>query len=561
MTVLPDAPIDAATGLPVPTIAVATEGGVSFIKDDGTVWSTNLGITYPQHDLAFNEDWSVFSIGRSADRCFKVGMVNDPFAFETAGGNNRQYVLKLDIRGQTYSLLGEDSANTSATIDFIGGGRLSRLALNREAYETSMVNYTTKDYNTGWMNGDIKGAFLSDTDTTSLVDTLFNSNSSFDVDVTGVTPFSGATISHDTGGDGGRLKVTSDGTQYSGVYIDYSTAITSGKKYLFQVDYAVGTYAGSVNLSANEQNTVPAPSFSTAGTYTAYLTSTYSGTTSRQLRLRFDNVHSAGEYFFIDNVIIKEVDRDRSVNANPLTINGTITRTPVATGAELVAYSGFSATNYLEGVNQIGSGDFNISLWVNYNGQAAIQNIVNFNDSGLASTAGGLYVSNGVLHHQFGTSGLSTLGTLAVGWNLVGVSRSSGVLSFSINGTLLAYTLAFATDFSTTGTRMLVGVNRVFSGLWQSGLALLRISATAPTAAQIAKIYNDEKVLFQENAAATLYGTSDAVTALAHDSDTDLLHVGTSAGRSVFDGLRRVSNTTTAVGTAISASNGLVVEE
>ena len=37
MTVMPNAPIDAATGLPVPTIAVATDGGVSVIKDDGTV--------------------------------------------------------------------------------------------------------------------------------------------------------------------------------------------------------------------------------------------------------------------------------------------------------------------------------------------------------------------------------------------------------------------------------------------------------------------------------------------------------------------------------------------
>jgi hypothetical protein len=37
MTVLPDAPIDPATGLQVPTIAVATAGGVSVIKDDGTV--------------------------------------------------------------------------------------------------------------------------------------------------------------------------------------------------------------------------------------------------------------------------------------------------------------------------------------------------------------------------------------------------------------------------------------------------------------------------------------------------------------------------------------------
>ena len=37
MTVLPNAPIDADTGLPVPTIAVATDGGVSVIKDNGTV--------------------------------------------------------------------------------------------------------------------------------------------------------------------------------------------------------------------------------------------------------------------------------------------------------------------------------------------------------------------------------------------------------------------------------------------------------------------------------------------------------------------------------------------
>jgi hypothetical protein len=92
-------------------------------------------------------------------------------------------------------------------------------------------------------------------------------------------------------------------------------------------------------------------------------------------------------------------------------------------------------------------------------------------------------------------------------------------------------------------------------------MALLRLSATVATAEQIAKIYNDEKHLFQENAKATLYGSSDAVTALAYDDDTELLHVGTSAGRSEFQGLRRVNNTTDAVGTAISASNGFIVEE
>ena len=42
MTVLPDAPIDPATGLPVPTIAVATDGdgtySTSIISDSGTVY-------------------------------------------------------------------------------------------------------------------------------------------------------------------------------------------------------------------------------------------------------------------------------------------------------------------------------------------------------------------------------------------------------------------------------------------------------------------------------------------------------------------------------------------
>jgi len=53
------------------------------------------------------------------------------------------------------------------------------------------------------------------------------------------------------------------------------------------------------------------------------------------------------------------------------------------------------------------------------------------------------------------------------------------------------------------------------------------------------------------------------VTALAHDPDTDLLHVGTSGGRSVFQGLRRVEEHTGSNSqslAAISAVDGLVVE-
>ena len=47
-------------------------------------------------------------------------------------------------------------------------------------------------------------------------------------------------------------------------------------------------------------------------------------------------------------MLITEVVDDRSVNENGLHSYGTINKSAVATGADLVAYSGFSATNYLE---------------------------------------------------------------------------------------------------------------------------------------------------------------------------------------------------------------------
>jgi hypothetical protein len=100
-------------------------------------------------------------------------------------------------------------------------------------------------------------------------------------------------------------------------------------------------------------------------------------------------------------------------------------------------------------------------------------------------------------------------------------------------------------------------VNHSFKG----SLSLVRFSKSAPSPEQIKKMYEDEKVLFQENSACTLYGSSDAVTALAYDDSTNLLYAGTSSGRSDFQGLRRINNTTTAVTTAMSASNGLVAEQ
>jgi len=270
-----------------------------------------------------------------------------------------------------------------------------------------------------------------------------------------------------------------------------------------------------------------------------------------------------------DTDLVGGTDADRSVNANDLTVNGTITRTPVATGADLVAYSGFSASNYLEMPYNpdldFGTGDFCVMGWVKIGGTSGI--IFDSRDS--SNTEGiVVYFSGGVpaiITRSGSSSSLTTSPDSANDgtWRFVCFTRTNTgtTQSIYIDGELSASDSVIARDITGSDDVSYIGVNYNTASAFPGSLALIRISATAPTAEQIRKIYEDEKVLFQENAQATLYGTSDAVTALAHDPVTDLLHVGTSDGRSVFQGLRRVENTTDAVGTAISASNNLIVEE
>ena len=64
---------------------------------------------------------------------------------------------------------------------------------------------------------------------------------------------------------------------------------------------------------------------------------------ANQIQLFYRNSNTATV-----GLTIKETDLDRSVNNKGLEVHGTITKSAVATGADLVAYSGFSnSTNYL----------------------------------------------------------------------------------------------------------------------------------------------------------------------------------------------------------------------
>jgi len=280
--------------------------------------------------------------------------------------------------------------------------------------------------------------------------------------------------------------------------------------------------------------------------------------------------------FTFNSLSIRSGEEDRSVNNNGLQVFGTVTKTAVATGADLVAYSGFTGglfTGYRleQPYNSdlaFGANDFSISYW--------IKDLVDSTDiMGVGKRGTDLAWcfykdANGGLRFTYSVNGygyydveyeLGNNGTVP-NWMQVTVTKRSGVTSMYIDGVLkISNSLSTAAIYASTSVLNIGSGNTNNSIPSSFSLALLRISKTAPTAEQIAKMYRDEKPLFQEGAQATLYGTSDSVTALAYDDDTELLHAGTSAGRSVFQGLRRVDNTTDAVGAAISASNDLVVEE
>jgi hypothetical protein len=287
---------------------------------------------------------------------------------------------------------------------------------------------------------------------------------------------------------------------------------------------------------------------------------------------------SVDTHMNIKNISVRPAEEDRSVNGNGLQIVGEINKTPVARGADLVAYSGFSADNYL--VQPYNEDLLNIDQhsligWCKVSSTNTEQTFFSFMDGDLeynlnstwtlcgCSSDGLLFVqaikngennfikggtveSTGSWHHFCFIVGGSDLIIYKDGIEVTRAPRTTGGSLYLSDSQLRV------------GARITASSNNVPAD--STSLALVRLSKTAPTAEQIAKIYRDEKPLFQQGAQATLYGTSDAVTALAYDDSEQLLHVGTASGRSDFRGLARVNNTTTAISNSISAAEGTIIQ-
>jgi hypothetical protein len=589
MTVLPNAPIDSATGLPVPTIAVATQQGISIITDSGTIYNLT-----PESDPSYASIKNFYSVGfDSTNKIFFTDSqttsgysaliylpsynynqsLTDYYSSLTGSYN---YVWGGDIRStstpvgtwnasSTTRLITESiGTKDSIAIGYIGSsagdGGLSLIGQQNNYLMNCKI---TTSYNTGWMYGYTQGAWLSDTSTASVTGTELITNGTFDSNTTGWT----ANTSTNTWSSG-TMQITRTG---GGGLTTYQTITTvAGQRYVAtaQVNssgsrgdmYAVnGTGWGGTTLGG---------ALGTSG-QTRTLTVTFVATsTATTLGFTIDSISTS---ISVDNVSVRLAEADRSVNNNGLAVYGTITKSPVATGSNLVAYSGWSNSNYLRrppGGTDLNNSSITYMCWYKgggYNGEEAP---VSTGDYNVINAVRGIYINPSGIAGFSGWANDFNPGSFNVRdyvWHHICVtiqyiSGTTYTISVYVDGRLTGSTNRELSTF--TNTAIDVGGGTLPGTRYTIGsLSLVRVSTTIPSPEQIRKIYEDEKALFQPNSQCTLYGSSDAVTALAYDDTYQILSVGTSSGRSDFRGLERINNTTTAVTTAISASNGLIAEQ
>ena len=575
ITVLPNAPIDESTGLPRPTIAVATDGGTNVINNDGKTVTQGYQTIATEHVDLHPDGFMTDGISGATNDSFSLYDITQKERVYSYGHRTNNHSIVTYLNEGTGECLFEGSSNKIAIAQSQGLLRIVERIENgtsvvekaNDAISLGLHNRTTSSYNTGWMAAESKGAFLSDTDTTDITDTQAVTNPG---PFTSTTGWAAANAGWSVSDSNNRLVINS-GSQTSSYFGAAQTlSLTDGRQYVLVVDIHSQTKTAVIRLTA-DGNYFTETGLGT-GEHAFYFTANQA---SHSIFIGSDTGGTNREQQ-VSSVTIREVEEDRSAYDKGLQVFGTVTKSAVATGAELVSYGPFSTSNrlrqpYNSDLN-VETNDFSIMFWMYNTGTNSHQTLVSRDDrefdvSILDNTTYSrrfrIYADqSGNTSNSFdSTDDPFPLNT----WSHVCVNYTGGdTVSIYVNGVLnKAGDLNY--DIDDTNHALNIGA-RYESGSFAHAadgtkLALVRISKSAPTPEQIKKIYNDEKCLYYDNAQATLYGTSDAVTALAHDDSNNILHVGTSAGRSEFQGLTRINNTTTAVTTAISASNGLVAEQ
>ena len=366
---------------------------------------------------------------------------------------------------------------------------------------------------------------------------------------------------------GGELEITDDGASVN-AYARQTIPVVSGDTYVLQVTGRCGTASVVRPILSGAHSWNDSGENNTTTTNKTWFHTFVAETSSLQVDLfSYHAIPDGTKDSFWDNISVRLADPDRSVNDNGLEVHGQITKAAVATGADLMAYSGFSANDYLEQPYNadldFGTGDFHILLWIKKDAATGIGYLVDRTDPGLT---GRFFLYSGsdetLTFRSYDSAGVSngtvttTITTPDDAWAQVLVARRSGSLEIYVNNVLDSET-AHSGDIDNSGSGtapLYVGMRNDGINPFTGDLALLRIGAGAPSADDIAAFYADERPLFNANAKCTLPGSSDVVNDLAYNKWRDTLHVGTGGGEAKFSGLLNTEETTGTSTTLVDAA-------
>ena len=601
--VLPDAPTDNRTGLPIPTIAMATDGGVDIIKHDGShvslqsVSHSNAGkidftkenqiafYNNPHYSLAVQDIPDATSTGMGAMysgseyRYSSYDVVGYPnFVGDSGAGSPQRFVMTPNFGIASGSSTG-----------------LTQIQRVPSAPATGLTNYITHNYNTGWMPGAVKFA-LSDTKTERIISPELISNPFFSSNVNSWNANT-STLSHDSGSSSAKVLSASGG------WVSAYQAITTevGKMYTVSGDiHPVTSLNGAAILTQTSAtlgvgSLISSPIITHGSSKTNVSITFFATTTTTYIHLQA-KCYAANEYALFDNVEVRVAEADRSrflsTNLRGAQVLGTLKKEEVAPGADLVAYSGFSSSS-ATAIHQpynpeldFGTGDMCIMFWIKTSRTSGYADIVGRGSQGDTGWPGSkvgswflqIVPSNpGPRSFDFYYRHGATLGSFSStkclpidAWTQVVFRKNGSNADYFFDGILAGSTTSLTQTLTISSPDHLDKLRIGWQGVYynfpseQESIALMRISQTAPTNEQIKKMYADEKHLFRENAKCTMYSPNNnnySINGLDYDDDTGLIHAGTTEGRSVFRGLERIDNTTNPIAVGISASNGMVIED
>ncbi len=593
MRVQNNAVVDHKTGLPIPTIALATGNGVSVITANtvdrpvyditasaGSSYSLSVFIDITETGcVIFEQDGSN---GRS------IFHVPIPTADRTTSTNDGSITDKVVLKpynnstSASYPRFNEPLFTTSGIMKGVAmrgdnqallsyAGKLTLLQPDFHDPYQGRTAYITKDFNTGWMHGGNRRVLMCDTDDTNMTATNLITNGDFTSNTNNWSIGNGnwATLSVVNG----RLRITNANNQNGFAYQEIT--VVAGQTYILMADCYKGTNSrlslqvtsvgGSAEASRNP--------ITTDGKYMLQFTP---DTNTARISVG-QGLTGNGNYTEVDNVSVRLASHDRSTQAQGMEVIGTLNRTKIYPGSDLVYYDNF-ANGYLfqpyspnNGFAdlQFGTGEYYMSVWA-YGGDDNETMMVLERDDVDAHGAILLFNQSGKYAFYSRSNGQSSwssiTGTAERGnwWSHVMVVRRGNSIEGWVNGHYQGNVTLSGGGNTNGGSQvrdLVIGRRNGHGQIYSGRLALAKIGSGAPVAEDIKKMYDDERKLFAPNAKCTLYGTSDEVKSMAYDKSTDTLHTITSSGRSDFVGLNRINNTTTGSTNAISAAGGLVAED